>query len=85
MKQSNLDRYVYSELHPRFDGGENAKKWEAHGFPKGAVPDQYVRICRGNAINLHLYRLGTYPKCNRCEFKKGCWKSATIAYEQAGL
>lgn len=58
----------------RFDGGE-----------KRANIDQYVKRCEGNAINLHIYRLGYYSKCTDCEYQTKCKSSAFTAGEQAEL
>ena len=60
------------EVKVRFDGGE-----------KRIASDQYVERCKGDAVNLHIYRLGQYPGCTGCKYKKECDNSARVAGEQA--
>jgi len=55
-----------------FDGGETRR-----------CADQYIERCRGNAINLHIYRLGDYSGCIGCEHQPKCKDSAFTAGEQA--
>jgi len=55
-----------------FDGGFNIK-----------TADQYVKQCRGGAINLHIHQLGSYEECRLCQRQERCRESALTAGEQS--
>lgn len=55
-----------------FDGGFNTKE-----------ADQDVERCRKGAVNLHIYQIGSYEKCDSCKHQKRCKESALTAGEQA--
>ena len=67
------------------DGGECEERWMAYGMPKGSVPDQYVEKCKRGARNLHIYRLGSYRWCWKCDQRVNCRKYALCCGEQAEL
>ena len=58
----------------RFDGGND----EVHG-------EQYMKRCKGGAINPHIYSIGNYSGCNGCEYQDECLMSAFAAGEQGEL
>ena len=66
-----------------FDGGECEARWMACGMPKSHVPDQYVERCERGGKNLHIYHLGWYKQCNRCDRQACCQGIAACCGEQA--
>ena len=53
------------------------------GLERRVGADQFVDRCEGGAVNLHIYRIGSYPKCDGCEYQDKCLESAHVAGEQA--
>jgi hypothetical protein len=85
---------VVSSFMPLFNGGETPEKWKAYGFSEGKVPDQYISACAKGAINLHIFRLGSYRNtqsifnerrngCFGCKNQQACSNSAHCAGEQS--
>jgi len=73
---ANADSYFM----PRFSGNVTPENWPAE--LKG-VPDQYISACSMGGINLHIYALGRYTECQRCENQKSCLNEASCAAEQS--
>lgn len=69
----------------KFDGGVNPKEWSANSFPFDKIPDEYVQMCKDEAINLHIFRLGKYKECSGCKYERECLNTAIISKEQASF
>lgn len=76
---------VTEESMVKFDGGFSSSRWASYGFPEGNTPDTYMEKCIGGAINLHVFRMGSYDGCNGCAFQQECKVYGITAGEQAEL
>jgi len=65
----------------RYNGRELPNRWARYGVI-GRVPDEYVPVCKGGGVNLHIFKLGRYRFCWDCPRRETCHDESLLAGEQ---